>query len=183
MATGTIIFTVGAATLPDGTTDNAAPGIQRVKSTGTPPTGGPNLFLREAVFDAATDEMLMWDFRMPGNYASGGTLKIQVKPKTTQTGTNVFVCKAAIAAVTPGAAENLDSKSFPTPDTVSITLANNQAAGVVTEGSLALSATALNSVAAGDACSLMLGRDANNASDTAAGDMALLSVTMEYTTT
>lgn len=171
------------AVLPDGSTGNAAARFGRVKSSGAAQTDGPQLHFVELLFGATTDEHAFWQFRMPGNYASGGTLRLQVKNKGAQTGTNAFIVKAALAAVTPGAAENADSKQLPVHDTATHTLAANQAAGVVTELSIALSATALNSVAAGDWVAVMIGRNQDAAGDTATGDMALIDGALEYTTT
>lgn len=184
MATGTMLFDMAGATPADGTgTINNPPAANVLVSTGTQPANAPKATLIEWLFDAATDEHLSWAFRMPENYSSGGTLKIQVKNKSTQVGTNSFVVKSCLAAVTPGATENVDTKVFPAPDTLTITLANAQASGILVEGSLALSATALNSVVAGDEVTLFLGRDADNASDTATGDMSLVGLALEYTTT
>lgn len=183
MATGTILLAIGGGILPDGTGTGNVPAQPAVRvSTGAQGTNTPFVTYDELLFDAATDAHALWSFRLPQNYASAGTLKFQVANKTTQTGTNTFVVKAALAAVTPGAAERVDNKSFPVADTLSIALALNQAAETLVEGSLALSATALNSAAAGDWIDLFVGRDADNVSDTATGDMALVGLALEYTT-
>ena len=181
MATGTILLSVLGALPADGTgTINNPPDFRVGVSTGTQPTNGPKVSELHALFGDAADEHLLWWFRMPANYASGGTLKIPFQNVTVQSGTTHVFWKAALAAITIG--EDVAAKVFPTIDTLDVTLANNQAAGISTEGSLALSATALNSVAAGDWVCCFLGRDADNASDTAAGDMALPGVVLEYVT-
>ena len=183
MATGTILFDMAGAVPADGTgtINNPAQG-SIVVSTGTQPANGPKVTRPVWLFDPTTDEHISFgSFRMPENYASGGTLKIIVYNVTLQSGTNNFVMKACLAAITPG--EDVLAKVFPAPDTVTIALATTQAAGISVAASLALSATALNSVAAGDDVVLFVGRDADHASDTGGGDMALMDVSMEYVTT
>ena len=181
MATGTIIFDMAGAIPADGTgtINNPAQG-SIVVSTGTQPANAPKVTRPVWLFDPTTDEHISWGFRMPENYASGGTLKVIVYNVTLQAGTNNFVMKACLAAITPG--EDVLAKVFPVPDTVTIALAATQAAGISVAASLALSGTALNAVAAGDDVVLFVGRDADHASDTGGGDMGLMDVTMEYTT-
>jgi len=184
MATGTLLFDMAGATPADGTgTGNNPAQAGVLVSTGTQPTNGPKVTLIEWLFDATTDEHISWAFRMPENYASGGTLKLIVYNKTVQSGGDVknFVAKSCLAAITPG--EDVPAKVFPAPDTVTIALAVNQAAGVSVASSLALSGTALNSVAAGDQVILFIGRDPDHASDTAVGDMSLIGCALEYVTT
>ena len=179
MATGTILFDLAGAIPDDGTGsgNNPAQGSM-VVSTGTPPANGPKVTRLVWLFDPTTDEHIFFaSFRMPESYVSGGTLKIIVYNVSLQSGTNNFVLKACLAAITPG--EDVLAKVFPVPDTVTIALANNQAAGISVAASLALSATALNGVAAGDDVVLFVGRDADHASDTGGGDMGLMDVTME----
>ena len=180
MAVGTILFDMAGAIPADGTgtINNPAQG-SIVVSTGTQPANAPKVTRPVWLFDPTTDEHISFpSFRMPENYASGGTLYIIVYNVTLQAGTNNFVMKACLAAITPG--ENVLTKVFPVPDTVTIALALDQAAGLSVAASLALSATALNSVAAGDDVVLFVGRDADHASDTGVGDMGLMDVTMEY---
>ena len=66
MATGTILLPIGAAILPDGSASNAAPAVQRVKSSASAPTP----YFLQLAFDATTEEQCMWSFRMPADYAS-----------------------------------------------------------------------------------------------------------------
>ena len=161
MATGTILFDMAGAIPADGTgTGNTPAQGSIVVSTGTPPANAPKVTRPVYLFDPTTDEHIVFpSFRMPENYVSGGTLYIIVYNVTLQSGTNNFVVKACLAAITPG--EDVLAKVFPAPDTVTIALANNQAAGISVAASLALSATALNSVAAGEprACLAVLETD------------------------
>jgi hypothetical protein len=174
MATGTIPLPIGAATLPDGSSGNAAPAIQVVKSSGA----DPKPFFLQAVFDPSTDEHMMWSFRMPSNYASAPVLKAQYKMVSATSG-NVVIA-GRVAAVSDGDAQDVDAKAFAAANTSGATVVPGTA-GHMDEISLSL--TTADSVAAGDFVIVWLSRDADNGSDTAAGDMEVISVSLEYTTT
>ena len=181
MPTGTILLWPGEVTLPDGTASNAFAQAQVAKSTGTAPTNGPVLHFTELLFDGTTQEHVFFGFRMPQDYSSGGTAKIQWK-RASGTGAADVVWLCCLAALTPGAAEVPNSKSLPAPD--SATTAAGTTSQALVETSIALSATALNSVAAGDYVLLMLGRDADAAADTLnAVDVQVVTAAIEYTTT
>lgn len=173
MATGNVQLSVGSAVLPDGSTNNAAPALQRVKSSASAPS--PH-FLQLA-FDAATDEMCYWQFRMPDDYASAPVLKVQYKMASATSG-NVIV-SGRIAAVSDGDTTDVDAKALGT-DNVSGATAVPGTAGYLDEISLTL--TNADSVAAGDFVVVRFARDADNASDTATGDLELLHCTLAYTT-
>ena len=172
MATGSIILPVAAATLPDGSSNNAAPALQVYKGTNTAPARHG---LR-AAFDASTDEHLWWTFQLPDNYASGGTVRLLWAAAATA---NAVVWAASIGAVTAGDADTY--------------LEHNQAAATTattnvntTEQNRVVETTitpATDSMAADDLVTVLVYRDANNASDTCTVDAVLLAVTVEYTTT
>jgi len=163
----------------DGTgSNNGPPQFEWLVSSGTPPTNGPKVMVPSWRFDAIAREVLVWKFRA-SSYASGGTLKIQVAPVALQSGTNTMIFGVALAAITPGASEKWSTKVFPTFDTLTITLANNEAAEDVVEGSINLSATALDGVADGDDVALFLA----SAVGTATLDRRLLEAEFRYTTT
>lgn len=172
MAVQTIIIPVGAATLPDGTTNNAAPGFQRVKSSGSDPK--PHFI--QLAFDTTTKEMCMWSFRLPGNYLSGPVLKVQYKMTSATTGNVGIIGK--IAAVTPGDATDTDAKAFDSDNSSGASAVPGTTAGKLAEISLAL--TNNDSLAAGDYVVLYLARDVSVSSN-AAGDMEVVGVAMEYT--
>lgn len=174
MATGSIILPIGAATLPDGTTGNAAPALQRVKSS----AAAPSAHFLQAAFDAATDEMFYFSFRMPVDYASGPVLKLQYKMATATSG-NV-VMSGRIAAISDGDTTDADAKALGT-DNVSAATTVPGTAGYIDEINLTLTNT--DGLAAGDFVIVRIARDADNASDTATGDLELIAVTFEYTTT
>jgi hypothetical protein len=176
--TNHILLWPGAVTLPDGSAGNAFGVAQIVRSSGAAPTGGPKLHFDELLFDPTTDEHVLFGVRMPADYVSGGTVKIQWKANATVP-TNGVVWKACLAAVTPGAAEVPDSKSYPVPDTV--TTLDSATANALMESSLALGATALNGAVAGDWVSLMVGRDADAAADTVTVDAAVVGISLDYT--
>lgn len=174
MATGSISLSVGAAVLPDGTASNAAPAIQRVKSS----AAAPSPYFLQALFDAGTKEQCMWSFRMPPDYASAPVLKVQYKMVSATSG-NVVI-EGRIAAVSDGDATDVDAKAFGTANTSAAT-AVPATAGHLDEISLTM--TNADSVAAGDFVIVYLARDAANASDTATGDMEVVAAALTYTTT
>ena len=174
MATGSILLPIAAAVQPDGSASNAAPAIQRVKSSASAPS--PYFF--QAAFDASTEEQCMWSFRMPADYASDPVLKVQYKMAAATSG-NVII-EGRIAAVSDGDSQDVDAKAFGTANTSSATAVPGTA-GHIDEISLTM--TNADSVAAGDFVILYLNRDAANGSDTATGDMEVVGVALTYTTT
>lgn len=173
MATGTVLLPVGAAILPDGSTGNAAMGLQRVKSSAAAP--GP--FWLELVCNDTTQNMAMWSFRLPANYSSAPALKVQFRMASATTGNVVLAARAA--KLTPGGGVQSSSKAFDAANTSSATAVPGTA-GFVAEISLTL--TSVDTWAAGDFVVLWLMRDASNASDTATGNLSIVAVSLEYTT-
>lgn len=164
-----ILLPIGAATLPDGSASNAAPGLQRVKSSAS----APSAHFWQAVFDGTTSEMCYWAFRMPADYASGPVLKVQYKMANATTGT--FGILVRLAAVSDGDATDVDAKAMGTVNTITAVTVPGTA-GYLDEISGTL--TNADSVAAGDFVILMLARDTAN--DTATGDAEVIAVTLEY---
>lgn len=174
MATGTVLCPIGAAILPDGSASNAAPAVQRVKSSAAAPTP----YFLQIALDASIEEQVMWSFRMPADYSSAPVLKVQYKMASATSGN--IVIEARIAAVTDGDAQDVDAKSFGSANTSSATAVPGTA-GHLDEISLTL--TNADSLTAGDFVVLYLNRDAANASDTATGDMEIVACSLQYTTT
>ena len=172
MATGSILLPLGGATLPDGSASNAAPAIQRVKSSASAPSA---TFL-QAAFDATTSEMCYWAFRMPQDYASAPVLKVQYKMASATSGT--FGILVRLAAVSDGDSTDVDAKAMGTVNTITAVTVPGTA-GYLDEISGALSNA--DSLAAGDFAILMLARDTAN--DTATGDAEVIAVALDYTTT
>lgn len=173
MATASIPLLIGAATPPDGTANNAAPAIQRAKSSASAPTP----YFLQAACDASTKEQLMWACRMPSNYASAPVLKVQYKMASATSG-NVVI-EGRLAAVSDGDTTDVDAKAFGSANTSAATAVPGTA-GYLDEISLAL--TNADSLAAGDYVVVYLARDAAHASDTATGDMEIIGVSLDYTT-
>ncbi|MFF0867621.1 hypothetical protein ACFYUV_38070 [Nonomuraea sp. NPDC003560] len=173
MATGSIPLAIGAAILPDGSASNAAPAMQRVKSSATAPAP----YFLQLAYDAATREQVTWSLRMPADYGSTPTLKIQCKTAATS-GNTIF--EGRLAAVTPGDATDVTAKAFAAANTSSATAVPSTAQRLF-EISIAL--TSADSLAAGDLVIVYLARDAANASDTVNGnDIEVVAATLEYTT-
>ncbi|HEY0644576.1 MAG TPA: hypothetical protein VGD39_14215 [Nocardioides sp.] len=173
MATGSVPLSPGAATLPDGSASNAAPALQRRKSSASAP---PPYWL-ELLFDASTEEQVCWSFRMPADYSSSPVLKVQYKMASATTGGVAF--EARIAAVTPGDAQDVDAKGFAAANVGTDTVPGT--AGHLDEVSITM--TNADSLAAGDFVVLYLNRDPAHASDTATGDAEVVAVALTYTTT
>ncbi len=164
MATGSIILPVQSAKLPssnpariDGSTVNW-----------------------KLLFDAATSQSAWWQFRLPANYSGSPVLKLQFAPQSTQSGTLAAVWRAYAEGVAPGS--DIATDTYGSANSATSTLANNQAAGILTELSISLSNIG-GAFAAGNFVKIMVDRNAASGSDTATGDMALVNATLEYTTT
>lgn len=175
MATGNVPLGIGAATLPDDSTGNLAPGVRPVKSS----AAAPSPYFLQMLFDGATrDEQCQWAFRMPDDYASGPVLKCQYKMASATTG--AIILAGRIAAVTPGDSTDVDAKAFGT--------VNNSAADTVpgTAGfmkEVSITLTNADSLAAGDFVIVWFSRLQSNGSDTASGDLELVACSLSYTTT
>lgn len=159
MATGTVLLPTLGAELDD----TNPPGVSFVSSR------------RMLLFDADTDEIIYYTFRMPQDYSSAPVLKFQYSMASATSGNVIVGCE--VMAVTDG--EAVDSDSYDTVNTSSATAVPGTA-GLMDEISLSLSNA--DSVAAGDYVALKIRRDADNASDTATGDLEYWGAALEYTT-
>jgi hypothetical protein len=173
MPTGTVVLPTGAALPPDNSAGNEPAGIVVAKSSAAAPT--PHFL--QLLFDAAVDEMVSWSFRMPQDYASAPSLKVQYKMASATSGNVIIACD--IMAVSDGDSQDVDADAFGTINTSAATTVP-ATAGYLDEISLTL--TNNDSLVAGDFVLVHLSRDANNAGDTAAGDMEVVAVSLEYTT-
>jgi hypothetical protein len=172
MATGSILLSPGSAVLPDGSASNAAPAVQRVKSS----AAAPSPYFLQLAFDATTEEQVMWSFRMPADYSSAPVAKVQYKMASATTGGVAF--EARIAAVTDGDATDVDAKAFAAANVGTATVPAT--AGHLDEVSITM--TNADSVAAGDFVVVYLNRDPAHASDTATGDCEVIACALAYTT-
>lgn len=177
MATGTILLPVGAATLPDSSASNAAPAMQRTKSSAS----APSVHFLQLAFDAATDEMCYWAFRMPADYASAPVLVVQFKMTSAVTGAVRF--EGRLAAVTPNVdATDVDAKALDATNSNGATVPATTAGKL---GELSITLTNADSLAAGDYAIVSLRRDADGTTgtDDAAGDCEVVAASLTYTTT
>jgi len=122
------------------------------------------------LFDDTTSQSAGWSFIMPQSY--GTTLKARFKTvvKTVQTGTKAIVYRFYVAAMK--ATEDPTSPTFSSANSVTVTLANNQAANSIVESTVTL--TNADSVSAGDLVIIKVDRDAASGSDTAVGDSSIV---------
>lgn len=172
MATGSILLVPGAAILPDGSATNAAPAIQRVKSSASAPAP----YFVQLAFDASTEEWCCFSFRMPADYSSSPVLKVQYKMASATSGDVIW--GGQIAAVTDGDATDVDAKAFATANTATVTVPGT--AGHIDEASITM--TNADSVAAGDFVVVRVYRDADAGGDTATGDAEFVGAALTYTT-
>jgi len=176
MATGTVLLPAQAATFPDGSAGNAGSALVRRKST----AAAPSPFWFELAFDGATDEMCMWSFRMPADYASAPVLKVIYKMTTAIVGT--IRIEGRIAAYDPGVdVTDADAKAFGTTNSVGETVP-----GVLgSKKEISLTLTNDDGLGAGDSVILYLRRDADGTTgtDDVTTDMEVTDVSLEYTTT
>lgn len=175
MATGTIIFSPMNAVQSDGSASNATPNIARVQGT----EANPKKHYLTANFDAATDEMLTFQFEMPQDYSSGSTVSLLWTANAT-TGTCRWAAK--IGAVTASDVDTPVEHALATAVTGG-TATNATEARRLNSTTLDLTGN-LDSAAAGDLCFLMVYRDADGTSgtDDLAVDAELITVALRYTT-
>lgn len=178
MATGYVQLPISGALPPDGSSNNAAPAIQRVKSSNTASSTNTPPYFFQAAFDASTDESLMWSFQMPGDYASSPVLDVLYKMASATSGVIEF--EGRIAAITSGDATDADAKAFATTNAVNEAVPGT--AGYI--GDFSITLTNADSLAAGDWVIVQLRRDADatNGTDSATGDCEVVSVRLSYTT-
>lgn len=162
MATATILLPVESAKLPS----TAAAGIDG---------GNDQWYL---LFDDTTVEKCRWQFRMPGDYSSGLTSKIQYCMATATSGLVAF--NVYIMAISDGDSADIDTDSFDSANVGYATVPGT--AGYLDEISTSLSN--VDSVAAGDLVVVRLERAADQTSiDTATGDAKVATFSLTYTTT
>lgn len=174
MATGRWGLPVMGAIFPDATgTGNAPATLVKVVSSGTQTANTPKVTPIVAAFDAATDEHLLWQFSLPADYASGGTIRL-IWGAVPISGNVVWKagCKPFDLTST-----DLDAAVFVAADLLAATAVPGTSL-VVREDTIALTMTGAS---AGDAIQVFVGRDADNGSDTAAGDAYLFHAVFEYT--
>lgn len=174
MATGYInLFPGGVA--PDGSgTGNNTAALSYEISGGTQATNSPKVTQMKLLFDATTDEHWLFSLLLPGDYASGGTLRGEFKMTSATTG-NI---QMKASQVTTADAASDTNKIFETVTTTGA-VAVPGTAGIIKEFTITLTTTGM---AANEKCVLFIGRDPDDANDTATGDLELIALNLEYTT-
>ena len=114
-----------------------------------------------------------WQFRLPDDYASGGTVKILWVANVTS---GDVKWQARVAAITPADADTPWQHAFAAAATVT-TAVNATEARRLVESSITLT---MDSAAAGDLILLQLYRDPADAADTANADAEVASVAFVY---
>lgn len=179
MATGYVTLPIPGGQAPDqsGSGNNAMAPSKKVNS-GTQTTNAPKSTYVILLADSSTDEHWMWQFLMPGNYSSGGTLRVVLESVTTNSG-NVIL-KAAVAQSTDGSTDNDTGNTVFDTVVTSSAAANPTTVGQTVSTTLTLT----GSYTANRGTVVMIGRDADNGSDTLnSNDIGVKHVTFEYTTT
>lgn len=130
------------------------------------------------LFDATTDEGAVWQFRMPGNYASALTAKIGYTMVSATADDVEF--EVAVMAVTDADAADIVTASFDTINVGTATVPGT--VGYLDVISITL--TNADSVAAGDLAFIYLSTDSDDATnDDATGDREVVFFQLTYTTT
>ena len=158
----------------DGTAGSAAAELAAVV---TSDATDPQARWFQWLFDAATNEHIMTQFIMPGNYASAPVLKIYYKMASATA--NDVLWGATVMAVTDADAVDMDGDEFAAANESAVTVPGT--AGYLDTKTITL--TNADSVAAGDHVVLVCYRHADDAADNATGDAEFMGADFEYTTT
>ena len=170
--TGSVLLAPGAATLPDGSSGNAAPALTRSQGT----ESNPKKHYLILQFDGAgsTTEHAWWDFIVPADYASGGTLDIYWEANATS---NAVKWQARVGAITPDDTDTPLEHASAAAATVT-TNVNTTEARRLTKSTITLT---MDSAAAGDLLILTIFRDPSDGSDTSTADANLIYAVFKYT--
>lgn len=175
MPTGYAILPLNGATFPDASGAGNTPASPAREISGASQTANsPKVTQVVWDFDAAVDEHVFWAFILPGNYQSGGKLRLHYKMLSAVAGNVVWKAAAAIAVL-----ENTDDGALVFDAVVTAVSVVPGTQGQEKEVELTLTMT---NAAANRKIVAMVGRDADHASDTAAGDARLTGATFEYVT-
>ena len=173
MATVTIPLPIPGGLAPDSSGSGNVPATPTmVVSSGTQTTNTPKVSYVTLLFDQSTDEHWMWQFHMPGDYVSGGTIHLVWGAAVT---TGDVVWKAGIEIATASSTD-LDAAIFNAADAAAASTVPGTV-GQVKETTIALTMTGAG---ADLACVVFVGRDADAGGDTAAGDAALFAAALSY---
>jgi len=164
MAKGTIMLPVTAAKISGDFITNPA----RIDNG----LGGGAL-----LFAADQTESAMWVFRMPENYGSALTAKLQYSMASATSGK--VDMEVEVMAVSDGDSQDLDTASFAAVNEIAGGTTVPGTAGYLDEISITLSNA--DSLTAGDLVYIRINRDHDDTDDTAAGDLEMRALSLEYT--
>lgn len=176
MATSSMVLPMGAATLPDGSSGNAAPQVERIQGT----EANPKKHYISLRFDPATEEMAYWAFQLPHEAAAAPTFTLRLiwASIAAVTSTNV-VWGGRISAVTSGDADTPIEHAQAAQQTV--TDANDTVeAGRANAASITFTNAQADGITADDWVVVQISRVAANGSDTLAEDARLISAALTF---
>jgi hypothetical protein len=127
------------------------------------------------LFDASTQECVVWQFLMPPDYGTG--LQARALYAMTSATSGGVAIDTSIMATTPGDAVDVNTESYASLNTCT------DAAVPATAGfldTIVCTQTNTDSLAAGDLTKFKFCRAPANATDTAAGDLELYGLMLEY---
>lgn len=171
-----MVLPIGAATLPDGSSGNAAPQIERIQGT----ESNPKKHYLAGRFDPATEEFLYWTFMLPHEAAAAPTFTLRLvwASVTAITATNV-VWGGRISAVTAADADTPIEHAQAAQQTV--TSANNTTeAGRAIAAAIAFTNAQADGATADDEVFVAVSRVAASGSDTLAEDARLIGVELTF---
>lgn len=172
MATVTMVLPIPGGIAPDGSgTGNNPATPELVTSSGTQTTNTPKLHFVRLDFDQSTDEHWLWQLVLPGDYSSGGTLRLNWGSDVT-TGNVIWKAGVEVAA-----SLDWDAAVFNAADAAAASAVPGTV-GITKEDTIALTMTG---AAANLPIIIFVGRDADAAGDTAAGDAWLMTAALTYT--
>ena len=126
------------------------------------------------LFDATTDECILYQVKLPDYWASHSELKLTYSMNSATSGTVEF--EAAVMCVSPGDAADIGTASFANVATVTETVPGT--AGYISNLNITITD---DSCAASDIMFISISTDANDGtSDTATGDRELVGITYEF---
>jgi hypothetical protein len=176
MSTSSVLLPMNGAALPDGTSGNAAPQVERVQGT----AANPKFHAVVLRFDPATEEMAYWTGQLPHEAAASPTFTLRLLWASIAaiTTTNV-VWGARISAVTAADADTPIEHAQAAQQTA--TSANNTTeAGRAIAASITFTNAQADGITADDWLVVQISRVAANASDTLAEDARLLSAALTF---
>lgn len=136
---------------------------------------GTNFPANSLAFDASTEESVY--FRVVARNYGGGNLTIRLRWYADTATSGAVVWGVSVAAVSPGDAVNMETKSFATEQLSSASTASSTTQGPV-EATVTVSN--LDSLASMDTAIFKVARKVSDSGDTMSGDAQLFDFIVEY---